>query len=129
LQQATDFCTNNLYFSILHLYLQKMLAIILKEFKVQPLRYVELNFCQNYYVLVKNFSLQLQSKLVEKISFSLPLWCLFNCLFRTHRYFCEKKTCFCQSLLTLLLLILLPLIYVFILCALILQWRLSDWQS
>lgn len=44
LQQARDFNAKNLYVSTLHLYLKKMLPTILKEFKVQLLRYVELIF-------------------------------------------------------------------------------------
>lgn len=59
LQQATDFHAKIVYLSTLHLYLQKMLAIIIKEFKVQLLSYVDLIFHQGYYVSGKISSLQL----------------------------------------------------------------------
>lgn len=45
LQQATDFYAKGLYLSHLYLYLQKILAIILKEFKVKLISFVKLIFC------------------------------------------------------------------------------------
>lgn len=119
---SNRFHAKGLYLSHLHLYLQKMFAIILEEFKVKldsrwskVISYVELIFLLRLVCVRENFLTRVVVR-TDKKDLILPASLMsFEMSFQNSQRFLSDIICYLfQSLFTLLLLMLLPFVYVFI---------------